>query len=152
MTSIENPIVIESQESQESQASLTAAMGGIAIELCGAMPKPNRIHTTVIILESNDGDRFVPQNASFTFNPDDDDQVADTKKKVEKLKKLAVKKKVNFFVKTHENNDAGILITQVGGASNGFCSKKFEASASWIIPRDPDESEQPRRRRRRAAA
>ena len=120
-------------ESQESQESLTEAFGMARLDSSSVGTTPLRICSKFIIFRANDGNVLVPQNASFVFNPDDEEQVAAVNTKIQSFVSLAKKMKVQHYVKTIEDNDVEIELTKVGGASTNFLTKKFSAREAWFF-------------------
>ena len=92
----------------------------------------NNVRSVSYIFTDKNGDRFVPNNCSFVFNPLDKEQQGAVEKKMKAIKKKANEMKVAFQITDFE----GIVAnppTKIGNITVGYTTKVFPPSktANW---------------------
>jgi hypothetical protein len=92
------------------------------------------------------GNRFVAPNTLIAFNPDDHIQVAHVEEHMKKMTDKADEMKVPYSVVKFHNENAGVILTKVGGASPRYISKKFPPTSAydWFSPPKPPGPKGPR--------
>jgi hypothetical protein len=94
-----------------------------------------------IAFVDKNGNRFVSPNTLHAYNPDDHFQVGHVEERMKAMHTLAEQMEVGSrcSVVKFYNEDSGVILTKVGGASPGYVSKKFPPHAhnDWLSPPKP---------------